>query len=203
MSSTPPFFHIPLLALPVLLTLRSSSVNSALTLPPPFVDSNLAANVQTRTLTASHPPSDIREVVALIDGVAAGFATWYAPVDRTSTGGFPLPEEVGFEEKAKQRVEENKTDEVRAIEASMDEVFGGLVKKETGRVRREWSQGRGHWYLVSPAWQERGWKELREQGTSESLADLDLPASFREVRAHRRPSIQEPRYRIQASLMGD
>lgn len=47
-------------------------------------------------------------------------------------------------------MEKNKANVVREVEASQDLVWFGQFKEQLAKVRREWSAGRGHWYLVSP-----------------------------------------------------
>jgi len=90
------------------------------------------------------------EVVALVDGKPVGIASWLVPVDRTSTGGDPLPEELQAKEllKFKEEKEGKPAIEVE-MDAATDKEFAKAFGAEMDRVRKEWSKGRPHWYLVS------------------------------------------------------
>ena len=89
-------------------------------------------------------------MVALVDGKPVGIASWLVPVDRTSTGGDPLPEELQAKDllKVKEEKEGKPAIEVE-MDAATNKEFGKVFGAEMDRVRKEWSKGRPHWYLVS------------------------------------------------------
>lgn len=72
-------------------------------------------------------------------------------MDRTSTGGDPLPEELQAKEELKARQEADGKPAIEIeMDAATDKEFGKAFGAEMDRVRKEWSKGRPHWYLVSP-----------------------------------------------------
>lgn len=72
-------------------------------------------------------------------------------MDRTSTGGDPLPEELQAKEELKARQEADGKPAIEVeMDAATDKEFGKAFGAEMDRVRKEWSKGRPHWYLVSP-----------------------------------------------------
>jgi hypothetical protein len=122
-----------------------------------------ANNVHTRRKDAlTSDPSVINLVALSPSGTPVGFAQWLSPVDRTSTFGEPLPDEVAREEEAERlyaklvREPGEEGDRWRAgemvrerVKGSYDRgfmsVYGGLM--DVGL--KEWGQGRPCWILVS------------------------------------------------------
>jgi len=113
--------------------------------------SSPAHNAYKRSKRARLPQADLIEVVArLPDGSLAGIASWLRPVDRTSTGGDPLTSEKEIEDEWDAIFEKEGKSEVQLeLESTMDLAFAEEFGNELNRVRKEWSRGRQHWYLVS------------------------------------------------------
>lgn len=106
-------------------------------------------NAHRRRKAASSEP-DLICVKALIDGRIAGVANWYRPVDRTSTGGDPLPREVEEDERRAKAQEGAERPEIELeMERCVDAAFASALGDELDRLRKDWTRGRRHWYLVS------------------------------------------------------
>jgi len=89
------------------------------------------------------------EVKATIDGKVVGAAIWLKPVDRTSTGGDPLPHEVEIEEMlAAKEQEVGRAAWELDMDKTIDQVFYSKFKKTMKEIRKDWSKGAPHWYLV-------------------------------------------------------
>ena len=59
---------------------------------------------------------------------------------------------------------EGKSEVQVEMEGTMDLGFAEEFGGELDRVRKEWSRGRGHWYLVSGSVSELGSERRREGG---------------------------------------
>jgi hypothetical protein len=94
-------------------------------------------------------------VKATVDGRVVGGATWLAPVNRTSTGGDPLPSEIAVQEMLALRKREEWEDE---LDMCRDLEFLGRFRQQTTTFRKNWSQGKEHWYLVSLSGLGRDWR---------------------------------------------
>lgn len=116
-----------------------------------FCETLPAHNAFKRTRRARLPPADLVELVArLPDGSLAGIASYLRPIDRTSTKGDPLPSELAIEAEWEAIFEKEGKSEVQLeMEGTMDLGFAEKFGAELDRVRKEWSKGRRHWYLVS------------------------------------------------------
>lgn len=159
-----------------------------------------AHNAHKRSKRARQPAYDLVECVArLPSGQLAGVASWLSPIDRMSTGGYPLPEEKEEEDRWDEIFkEEGKSETELELNASMDLEFAGKFGDELDRVRREWSQGRRHWYLVSSEGVHPSGKMRRRRS---AIADRICLACFCSLPVHRRgrPGNARSRNRIQAA----
>ena len=124
-------------------------------------------------------PEAVR-VKASIGGVPVGFANWLGPVDRTSTGGDPLPDEVAREAAQNAAVEAARTDVDRAFEATINTSFYNAVGDAFEASRKRLFAGRRHWYLemcaVHPDHQGKGvGKALLDWGLAQADSE-GIPA---------------------------
>lgn len=132
------------------MSIRSKVLRTRSDSPPLSLSS--ALNVQERTKRVSETTGDLVEVKATIDGKLVGAAVWHFPVDRTSTGGDPLPGEVEIEEMlAEKERREGRSEWEFEMDKTVDQEFYAGFLKTINEVRKEWSKGAPHWYLVSAA----------------------------------------------------
>ena len=126
---------------------------------------SLALNVQERTKRYSEPLGDLLEVKATIDGKVVGAAIWLKPLDRTSTGGDPLPHEVEIEEMlAAKEKEVGRAAWESEMDKTIDQVFYSKFKKTMKEIRKNWSKGAPHWYLVRLLHSRLAWEAFLSLG---------------------------------------
>lgn len=88
---------------------------------------------------------------ATIDGKTVGAAIWLSPLDRTSTGGDSLPHEVEIEQMlAAKEKEAGREPWELEMDKTIDKEFYAKFKKTMKEIRKNWSKGAPHWYLVRP-----------------------------------------------------
>ena len=105
---------------------------------------------------------ELKATLASDPQTLVGYILWEESPDRTSTLGFPTPEEEEEERREKGR---EKSEREREIETQVDLEFGRECLRLMGEARREVMRGRKHWYVVSTI--SLSYHTLREAVTGE------------------------------------
>ncbi|CDZ97782.1 GNAT domain [Phaffia rhodozyma] len=119
---------------------------------------------------------EFQAALASNPSVPIGFAFWSSPVDRTSTDGEWLPEEIKLKESNEKALDSMKTDAEREADKWVNVEFAKMFKQTLYDRRKEYYKGKPHWYLhllwVDPEFQGQGVsKALFEYGVSRARAD--------------------------------